>query len=201
MIRRHITRSYLWLIPIVLILTIALSGCRRGSPASSGPPPTPTPYVLGGPGLITHQVVVEIVSGTLEGNTYAGAFSYDPTPLINRGGEELFVTEAAFCYLDILFKEDTMDPFPRVQFIDGEFVRLVATGGDLANRFGLNAGYNSQQFTRDSEAFVFNGEDFFGYMNDGRTAIDGAGRISYIQLEPNEAFVMPSCGTGETADQ
>lgn len=193
---RRNRRAGLWVLPLFVVVTLLLIGCGRNRGGGSAFQATPTPHIVGGGNLVTYQVVVDIVSGTQEGTQFAGAFAYDPTPLINSEGEQIFITEMAFCYLDVMYTETDMDPFPAVQFFDGQFQRLVGTGGDVSSRFGFNQGYDPDQFLRDSELFVFNGEDFFGYMNDTSTRVDGVGRISYSQLNPGEIYVVPPCGGG-----
>lgn len=162
--------------------------------ATESPATTPTPEIIGGPGFKAYEFVVEIRSGTLEGNTYRGALSYNPSLLSNSGGERLTVVRFAFCYLGVLYSRRDTSSLPFVYFNDGTFDRVEALGNIEGQRFGLNTGYGRERFDRPEELFIQQGEQFFGYMEDNDVVVDGAGTVRYQEIPDGETASIPQCG-------
>lgn len=125
---------------------------------------------------ITYDFVVNIISGSLRGQQFHGFFTYKPSILTGKGQETIAVIEAEFHYLSKYTHHDGM---PSISFTDGNFERLTWVLGKQTERFGFNAGFQRLQFGRDEEAFIQEGKDYFGYL-DENTYVDGAGKITYI---------------------
>ena len=121
---------------------------------------------------ITYDFLVNVVSGSLKGRQFGGFFSYDPSVLKGKGQETISVLQAEFNYLSKYTES------PTISFNDGKFEKLIWVSGKSTERFGFNAGFERNQFGRDEEAFIRNGKDYFGYLNE-RTFVDGAGTITY----------------------
>ena len=123
-------------------------------------------------GKITYDFLVNVVSGSLKGRQFGGFFSYGPSVLKGKGQETISVLQAEFNYLSKYTES------PTISFNDGKFEKLIWVSGKSTERFGFNAGFERNQFGRDEEAFIRNGKDYFGYLNE-RTFVDGAGTITY----------------------
>ncbi|MCC5619990.1 hypothetical protein [Nostoc sp. CHAB 5715] len=124
---------------------------------------------------ITYNFLVNVISGSLKGRQFSGFFSYDPSLLKRKGQETITVLEAEFNYLS---KYTHKDGIPSISFTDGNFERFIWVNGKTTERFGFNDGFGRTQFGRTEEAFIRNGKDYFGYL-DENTYVDGAGTITY----------------------
>jgi Cdc6-like AAA superfamily ATPase len=128
---------------------------------------------------ITYDFLVNVISGRLTGKHFSGFFSYDPSVLKGKGQETITVLEAEFNYLS---KYSHKDGIPSISFTDGNFERFIWVLGKPTERFGFNDGFSRTQFGRDEEAFIGEGKDYFGYL-DEKTYVDGAGTITYTRRE------------------
>ncbi len=138
--------------------------------------------------IISYEFKVEIISGSEKNNVYDGSFSLNKTFVeMNKKGE-LYVPLLSFdfFYNGKIYTKSNFDPvynsLPKAKFINGEFVKIIAVGGDSKNRFGFNGGFNRFQFGRDSEKYIVEGKDYFGYL-DEKTYVDGAAKIKYTKKE------------------
>lgn len=156
------------LLGIVLFVILAILAWAN-FPVNSMPKVIPTDK-------ITYDFVVNVISGSLRGRQFNGFFSYKPSILRGKGQETIAVIEAEFNYLSKYTHNDGM---PSISFTDGNFERLTWVLGKQTERFGFNAGFRRLQFCRDEEAFIQEGKDYFGYL-DENTYVDGAGKITYI---------------------
>lgn len=121
---------------------------------------------------------VHIVSGSREGQRWPGAFTVGELP---PGGSGVVPVETfTFRYGRLRFTQG--DLAVRVRFENGEPVELLGVGGPDRLRFGFSEGFGREQFGRDSEAFIANGEPYFGYL-DPDTYVDGAGTVSFLRAE------------------
>ncbi len=127
---------------------------------------------------VTYEFTIKVVSGTLSGQTYTGSFSYDPKLLKGQGAESIVAQSLQFNYLPA--NQQSFDSSGNLSFNNGTLVSLAVTGGPGTKRFGINAGFDRNQFGRTSEAFVRNGDPYFAYMNSS-ALVDGAGTISYLR--------------------
>jgi hypothetical protein len=126
--------------------------------------------------IVRYGFTVQIVSGTRTGRTHTGAFQYDSSLLTGTGQETLTAQSLQFDYLPA--NQQAFDAAGLLSFMDGRLVSLTVLGGPGTQRFGINAGFDRNQFGRVEEDFVRNGEQFFGYLStDG--FVDGAGTIRY----------------------
>lgn len=116
--------------------------------------------------------VVNVISGSLKGRQFKGSFSYNPSLLKGKGQETINALGAEFNYLS------KYTEVPTISFTDGNFQKLIWVSGKSTERFGFNDGFGRQQFGRPEEAFIRNGQDYFGYLDAG-TYVDGAGTITY----------------------
>jgi hypothetical protein len=119
---------------------------------------------------------VDIVSGTMNGQHFVGAIDYDASLVSKTERSVIAARNVRFCYRNGLL--ESFDAPPQLEFDKGTFVRAIGTGGDNQNRFGFNAGFDRNQFGRETEAFIRNGDDYFAYLNPA-TYVDGAGVINY----------------------
>lgn len=129
---------------------------------------------------------VKIVSGSRTGQTWAGGFKVDPADIPARGDVTVTATSFRFSYGGKHFTEKDLGEPAQVRFVNGEPVDLMAVGGPNHLRFGFSAGFDRGQFGRSEEAFIPNGEPYFGYL-DPDTYVDGAGRVSYSHGSTNVA--------------
>jgi len=127
---------------------------------------------------VAYEFTVKIVSGTLMGQAYSGSFTYDPKRLKGIGQETIPAQSLQFSYLPA--NQQVFDSPGNLLFTNGALSSLMVTGGPSNQRFGINAGFDRNQFGRASEAFVRNGDQYFGYLN-AATFVDGAGTISYVR--------------------
>lgn len=127
---------------------------------------------------ISYSLEVEIISGFNKGKIAKGSFSYNTFGIKGEGEEFLDVSEIEFTYDNDRYTRDTFDAVPKIRLIDGKFKEIQFTGGPQAKRFGINSGFNRNQFGRDSEIFILKGEDYFGYLN-ADTYVEGAGKVKY----------------------
>lgn len=124
---------------------------------------------------VIYDFRVNVISGSLKGRQFEGSFSYDPSMLKGKGQETIKVQEIEFNYLS---KYTQQDGIPDISFTDGNFEKLIWVAGKQTERFGFNAGFERTQFGRPEEAFIQDGKDYFGYL-DEYTYVDGAGTIKY----------------------
>ncbi len=124
---------------------------------------------------ISYNFLVNVISGSLKGQQFKGSFSYDPSVLKGKGTEKIKVVESEFNYLS------QYTGVPEISFTDGNFERLIWVSGKSTERFGFNGGFERNQFGRPEEAFIRNGDDYFGYL-DKNTFVDGAGKITYTVI-------------------
>lgn len=129
--------------------------------------------------IIRNSFTVQIVSGSRTGLVYSGSFQYDSSLLTGAPQETLEAQNLQFNYLAP--QAQLFDSKGVLTFASGKFVSLLVAGGPGTQRFGINTGFDRNQFGRPEEAFVLNGEQFFGYLaSDG--FVDGAGTIRYTSL-------------------
>jgi hypothetical protein len=83
---------------------------------------------------------------------------------------------------------ENIDGTPHAQIDGNNISKLAFTGGPNNNRFGLNVGFSRNQFGRDEESFVRNGEEYFGYLRPD-TIVDGVGTVQYRKLDDNEKLL------------
>jgi hypothetical protein len=129
--------------------------------------------------IIRTSFTVQIVSGSRTGLVYTGSFQYDSSLLTGAAQETLEAQNLQFNYLPAQAQQ--FDSKGILTFASGRFVSLIVAGGPGTQRFGINTGFDRNQFGRPEEAFVINGGQFFGYLaTDG--FVDGAGTIRYSSL-------------------
>jgi hypothetical protein len=129
--------------------------------------------------IVRTSFTVQIASGSRTGLVYSGSFQYDSSLLTGAAQETLEALNLQFNYL--VPQAQLFDSKGTVTFVNGKFVSLVVAGGAGTQRFGINTGFDRAQFGRPEEAFVVNGEQFFGYLGtDG--FVDGAGTLRYNTL-------------------
>jgi hypothetical protein len=123
---------------------------------------------------------VDVLSGSLTGKSYKGSFDYDPK--LATGADPQTVTATAFKFDYLIGNELVLDAPAKITLVGGKATQLTVVGGPVGKRFGINLGFDRNQFGRPTEDFVRNGEQFFGYL-DANAIVDGAGRVTYA-LEP-----------------
>ncbi|GAB4374908.1 MAG: hypothetical protein Kow00121_19980 [Elainellaceae cyanobacterium] len=143
----------------------------------------------------TYDFMVNVISGSLSGRQFSGFFTYDPSLLKGNESETIPALEVEFNYLS---QYTQADGIPDVSFSDGKFERLIWVSGKSTERFGFNNGFQRTQFGRHEEAFIREGKDYFGYL-DERTFVNGAGTITYTRrsdsiLLKNEMYVQRRIG-------
>lgn len=131
--------------------------------------------------IIFYKFIIKIVSGSLRGAVYKGFFSYDASSLTQKGKEQIDIEEIRFEYQENIFDKKGFDSTPKAHFEDGIFQDLSFVGGQSTQRFGLNSGFERNQFGRISEDFIHQGESYFGYL-DANRYVDGAGTVTYRKL-------------------
>ncbi len=129
--------------------------------------------------IIRYSFTVQIASGTRTGKTYTGSFQYDTSKLTGSVQETLPAQILRFDYLRP--DQQTFDSAGTLSFANGKFLSLTVAGGPGTERFGINTGFDRNQFGRAEEAFVRNGDQYFGYLAPD-SFIDGAGTIRYTLL-------------------
>lgn len=139
---------------------------------------TLTPDLVVEQAIIRYNFTVQIVSGTRTGTSYTGSFQYDSRQLTGVGQETLSAQSLQFNYLPA--NQQVFDSAGVLSFTNGAFVSLTVAGGPSTARFGINAGFDRNQFGRVEEDFVRNGEQFFGYLAPD-AFVDGAGTIRYTR--------------------
>lgn len=152
----------------------------ESSAATPAPTPTPTPPPIPkapAPTLVTYSFQVDIVSGSQTGKSFKGSFSYDPKLAMGTDPQTVTGTDFKFNYL--IGSELVVDAPPKITLVGGKATQLTVVGGPAGKRFGINLGFDRNQFGLASEAFVRNGEQYFGYLN-ASTIVDGAGRVTYL---------------------
>jgi hypothetical protein len=152
------------------------------APVASVPEPTPTPTLTPipkapEPTIVSYSFQVNIVSGSLMGKSFKGSFSYDPK--LATGADPQIVTDTAFQFNYLIGTELVLDAPAKITVIGGKATQLTVVGGPQGKRFGINLGFDRNQFGLESEAFVRNGEQYFGYLN-ANGFVDGAGRVAYL---------------------
>jgi hypothetical protein len=130
------------------------------------------------PVVIAYSFSVKVVSGSLINQIYSGSFAYDPQLLTGTGAETIATKDFQFNYLSST--EMIFDQAPSVSFMNGVLTQLTVVGGPGTKRFGINTGFSRNQFGKAEEAFVRNGDQYFGYLNDFRL-VEGAGTITYMK--------------------
>ena len=131
--------------------------------------------------LVHYDFKIQIISGTKEGKLFKGSFSYNSNLLKKVGEESLEVESFNFSYEGEEFNEKNLDWTPRVKFINNKFIDLSFVGGPNNKRFGLNEGFRREQFNREIEKYIIEGNSYFGYL-DPVTYVDGAGKIEYKKV-------------------
>jgi hypothetical protein len=131
---------------------------------------------------ISYSLEVEIISGFNKGKIAKGSFSFNTFGIKGEGEEFLDVSEIEFTYDNDKYTRDSFDAVPKIRLIDGKFKEIQFTGGPQTKRFGINSGFNRNQFGRDSEIFILKGEDYFGYLN-AETYVEGAGKVKYKKVK------------------
>jgi hypothetical protein len=139
---------------------------------------TLTPDLVEEQAIIRYSFTVQIVSGTRTGTSYTGSFQYDSRQLTGTGPETLSAQSLQFDYLPA--NQQVFDAAGVLSFTNGAFVALTVAGGPSTLRFGINAGFDRNQFGRVEEDFVRNGEQYFGYLTPD-IFVDGAGTIRYTR--------------------
>jgi hypothetical protein len=129
---------------------------------------------------VIYSFQVDILSGSLTGKSFKGSFSYDPK--LATGADPQTVTGTAFKFDYLIGNELVLDAPANITLVGGKATQLTVVGGPVGKRFGINLGFDRNQFGLATEAFVRNGEQYFGYLN-ASGIVDGAGRVSYT-LEP-----------------
>jgi hypothetical protein len=129
--------------------------------------------------IIRTSFTVQIVSGSRTGLVYTGTFQYDSSLLTGAAQETLEAQNLQFNYLAPQAQQ--FDSKGILTFVNGRFVSLVVAGGPGTQRFGINTGFDRNQFGRPEEAFVPNGEQFFGYLS-LNGFVDGAGTMRYNSI-------------------
>lgn len=124
---------------------------------------------------------VKIISGSKTGQVLQGivSFPYD------KPSENASANRFILHYEDNCYEIDDLDGNPSAKIDDNNFSNLAFVGGPNNNRFGLNAGFGRNQFGRNEESFVRNGEEYFGYLRPD-TIVDGVGTVQYRKLDDNE---------------
>lgn len=144
------------------------------------PMPTPTPTLTPipkapVPTTVSYNFQVDVVSGTLTGKTFRGSFSYDPK--LATGADPQTVTGMNFKFDYLVGAELVVDAAPKITLVGGKATLLTVVGGPAGKRFGINLGFDRNQFGLATEAFVRNGDPYFGYLN-ASGIVDGAGRVT-----------------------
>ncbi len=134
---------------------------------------------------ITYEIDIEIISGFNRGKKATGFFTYNTSNIKGEGEEFIEVSDIEFIYDKDAYTRDMFDSVPKVRLLNGEFKELQLVGGPQTKRFGINSGFNRNQFGRDSEKFILNGEDYFGYLN-ADTYVEGAGKVKYTKQIASE---------------
>lgn len=165
--------------------TVADGTLPGGETTPAAPMPTPTPTLTPipkapAPTLVTYSFQVDVVSGSLTGRSYKGSFTYDPK--LATGADPQTVTAMDFKFNYLVGTELVVDAPAKIALVGGKATQLTVVGGPAGKRFGINLGFDRNQFGLASETFVRNGEQYFGYLN-ASGIVDGAGRVSYT-LEP-----------------
>ncbi|BBM84700.1 protein kinase domain-containing protein [Candidatus Uabimicrobium amorphum] len=127
--------------------------------------------------LVHYDFKVNIVSGSLQGNTYQGSFSYNPEKLRGKGKEEIEATTTKFTFLDqVSIKTGN------ITFENGIFKDLHLQDSTKNHSYGINDGFgrDPKYFRRYSEQFIINGKSFFAYLNP-QSMLDGAGTVTYTR--------------------
>jgi hypothetical protein len=141
------------------------------------PSPTPTPIPKApAPVLVTYNFQVDVVSGSLTGRVFKGSFTYDPK--LATGADPQTVTGTDFKFDYLIGAELVVDAPAKITLVGGKATQLTVVGGPAGKRFGINLGFDRNQFGLATEAFVRNGEQYFGYLN-ASGFVDGAGKLSY----------------------
>ena len=168
---------------LAIVLPLLFVSGARAAEAASDPQPCDvdeTPELKGA----GYTFDVKIVSGTLAGKIFRGAFTLPPLNPSITGNVQLL--DFLFCYAGKLHDMSHFDPLygskPRATVEAGKLVRLECCGGVANLRFGFTNGFERGQVQRPKEDFVRNGEDYFGYLNP-ETFVDGVGRITYRRTD------------------
>ena len=158
------------LLTVISVLFIMMSA---SAPLTAEDPPDPVVT-----GIVQYEFTVEIISGFLEKEVYKGKFSYNASRMKGTGAESLEVTDISFTYRCDVYQRKSFDWIPKVKIQDGKFIDIEFVGGPQNKRFGLNVGFNRNQFGRESESFIREGQRYFGYL-DPHTYVEGAGKVTY----------------------
>lgn len=132
--------------------------------------------------IIKKRVDVEVISGTYAGQKGDAIFSYDKDKATGATEETIDGNEIVFNFLG-----QTVTGKPQIILSNGTFknvawVASVKSADGKPFNFGFNAGFERNQFNRPSEAFIANGENYFGYLFPD-TYVDGAGKIKYSDMK------------------
>ena len=125
--------------------------------------------------VVDFEFTVDIGSGTLVGETFAGSFSYEGNDVGGVGDEFVDLLSFEFDYQGIGFGVD--DAIAEAVFFDGEFLGLsYIVGFPAPVSFSFIPGF----FSVDEAFFAY--EDPFG---------DGDGSIAYAQVsEPSALWLL-----------
>ena len=127
----------------------------------------------------SYAFTIKVISGSLQGEVYKGTFTYSINNLVGKDRQSIEVDDISFNCRGIKYDRNGFDSVPTVILKNGEFSDLVLVGGPHEKRFGINGGFNREQFNRPVEIFINEGKGYFGYL-DADTFVDGAGVITYI---------------------
>lgn len=142
------------------------------SPGSCEAPGVTRPH----PAELRWNFVVRIVSGSREGQRWPGVFTVGALP--PDGSGVVPVETFSFQYGGMRFSQGDLPV--RVHFENGTPVELLGVGGPDHLRFGFSEGFGRDQFGRESEAFIPEGQPYFGYL-DPDTYVDGAGVVRFTR--------------------
>jgi hypothetical protein len=125
---------------------------------------------------VTYNFQVDVVSGSHIGKSFKGSFSYDPK--LATGADPQTVTATAFNFNYLVGTELVLDAPAKVTLVGGKATQITVVGGPQGKRFGINLGFDRNQFGLPGEDFVRNGDQYFAYLN-ASAIVDGAGRVTY----------------------
>lgn len=126
-----------------------------------------------------YLIKINIISGSKKGQLAEGIVSFlqDATQGIHHANRFILHYDDQ-CYT---IKETGA---PKAELYEGLISNLKVVAGPSQHRFGINGGFARTQFRRNSEKFILEGKEYFGYLYPN-TIVDGAGTISYQALNNN----------------
>jgi formylglycine-generating enzyme required for sulfatase activity len=131
----------------------------------------------------SYNFTVNVFSGSQQGQTYQGTFSYDPALLTGRGEESLGIDQIQAELTYNGERHTRFDSWSKLVFVDGHLQKLQLEGGSDYSRFGINSGFGldwiQEQFnTHYRQSYEAAGENFFGYLDRNRS-LDGVGAVTF----------------------